>query len=81
VFVQVDNLFDTRNELSVYASSGRALTNLEQTYNATLFSDIRRRITRGDAGMIPIASINDYYAYEGRLSSPRLVRLGFTVNF
>jgi len=81
VFLQVDNLFDTKNELSVYASSGRALTNLEQTYNATLFNDIRRRIARGDAGMIPIASINDYYAYEGRLSSPRLVRLGFTVNF
>jgi outer membrane receptor protein involved in Fe transport len=81
VFIQVDNLFDTENELYVYASSGRALTNIEQTYNATLFTDIRRRIARGDIGMIPVSSIDNYYAYAGAISSPRLVRLGISMNF
>jgi len=33
VYLQVDNLFDTQNELSVYSNSGRALYNIEEVVN------------------------------------------------
>ncbi len=81
IFVQVDNLFDTENELYVYANSGRALYNIEQTLNPFQFSDLRNRIVRGDPGLIPVAALDEYYADPGNISSPRLVRLGVSVNF
>jgi outer membrane receptor protein involved in Fe transport len=82
VFVQVENLFDTRNELAVYASSGRALTNVEQTLNAVEFLDLRNRINRGDPGLFDIDQINGYYSNRPeRISKPREVRLGFSVLF
>ncbi|MEW6511444.1 MAG: TonB-dependent receptor [Bacteroidota bacterium] len=81
VFVQVDNLFDAENELYVYANSGRALFNIDQVTNPAAFNDIRRRIARGDPGMIPASAIDSYYANPGNISAPRLVRLGASVTF
>ena len=81
MFLQVDNLFDVENELYVYANSGSALYNVEQTLNPTQYQDVRNRIERGDPGMVPISAIDNYYANPGNLSTPRLVRLGLSVNF
>ncbi len=82
VFLQVLNLFDTQNELSVYASSGRALSNVEQTQNAVQFSDIRNRINRGDPGLFNISQIDNYYSQRPeRVNAPREVRLGFSILF
>ncbi len=82
IFVQVENLFDTQNERYVYASSGRALTNVEEKLSAVQFNDLRNRIERGDAGMIPESAIdNYYYSRPERLNPPREVRLGFSIIF
>jgi outer membrane receptor protein involved in Fe transport len=76
VFLQVDNLFDVRNELYVYA-----LYNIEETTNPSLFNDLRRRIAREDPSMIPASAVDNYYANPGNLSAPRLVRFGASLTF
>ncbi len=82
LFLQVMNLFDTQNELSVYQSSGRALSAVEQTTNYSQFSDIVRRINNGDPGLFGIQQINNYYSQRPEnVSTPREVRLGFSVLF
>lgn len=81
VFVQVDNLFDTENEQYVYLSTGRALTAIEQTTDPTRFDDLRKRIQRGDVGIVPMNALDSYYANPGNISSPRLVRIGATIAF
>lgn len=80
LFLQIENLFDTENERYVYASSGRALSNVEQIQNPYEFSDIRRRIERGDAGLFGIDQVDNYYSQRPeRVSRPREVRLGFSI--
>ncbi len=82
LFLQVENLFDTQNELSVYSSSGRALSNIEQVQNPYTFSDIRNRISRGDRGLFGVDQIDGYYSKRPeRVNSPREVRLGFSFLF
>ncbi len=82
VFLQVQNLFDTENERFVYASSGRALSAVEETSNSFQFTDIRKRIKRGDKGLFDMDEIDGYYSKRPeRISSPREVRLGFSVIF
>jgi outer membrane receptor for ferrienterochelin and colicin len=82
VFLQVDNLFDVENELSVYANSGRALYNISETLEPYLFNDLRYRIAeRMDPGMIPISAVDRYYANPANVSSPRLVRIGASIVF
>ncbi len=80
-FVQVDNLFDTENELSVYASTGRALYSIEEVTEPTRFLDLQKRYVRGDTGLVPQEAIDNYYANPATLSSPRLVRTGFSILF
>lgn len=82
VFLQIENLFDTENETSVWASSGRALSNVEQTLQANQFNDLRSRIARGDAGMIGSGYLDNYYSWRPeRVNRPREVRLGFSILF
>jgi len=82
VFLQVENLFDTQNELSVYTSSGRALSNVEQVQSAFEFSDLRRRINNSDPGLFGLDVIDNYYsARPERVNRPREVRIGFSVLF
>jgi len=92
IFLQVDNLFDIQNELYVYANSGRALYNIEETTNPTRFADLRHRIGytdpvtgqtvgRGDPGMPPISAIDNYYANPANISRPRLIRFGASLAF
>jgi outer membrane receptor protein involved in Fe transport len=79
LFIQVDNLFDTENELYVYANSGRALYNIEETLRPELLNPMRDRINRGDPGMIPISGVDNYYANPGNISTPRLIRIGASI--
>ncbi|MBI9070743.1 MAG: TonB-dependent receptor [Melioribacteraceae bacterium] len=81
VFLQIDNLFDTENEKSVYASSGEALSSVEQTLNAVQFDDLRTRIERKDGGMLGTDVLDNYYKRAERVSSPREIRLGFSIVF
>ena len=82
LFLQVENLFDTENELFVYTSSGRALSNVEQVQNSLEFKNLKDRITRGDAGLVPLSQIENYYSQRpDRVNRPREVRLGFSLLF
>lgn len=81
LFLQVENLFDRENELYVYANSGRALYSIDEVLNPAQFQDLRRRIQRGDVGLIPMSAVDNYYANPGNISRPRLVRVGITASF
>ncbi len=82
VFLQINNLFDNQNELSVYASTGRALKTVDETINPNLFRDIKTRINRGDPGLFGIDEINGYYSTRPeRVNRPREIRVGFSVMF
>jgi len=82
VFLQVDNLLDIENEYAVYASSGRALSNVEQVINKIEFNDIKKRINRNDPGLFGIEQIDNYYTQRPeRVSRPREVRLGLSIIF
>ena len=82
VFVHINNLFDTQNDRYVYASSGKALSNVEQELNANQFSDLRDRISRGDPGIIDASYLDQYYSQRPEnVNRPREVRLGFSIIF
>jgi outer membrane receptor protein involved in Fe transport len=82
VFLQVENLFDTENERTVYANSGKSLTSVDETTNAISFEKIKNRIERGDPGLFDKSVIdNYYYTRPNRVSLPREVRLGFSLLF
>jgi outer membrane receptor protein involved in Fe transport len=81
VFIQVDNLFDTENEVAVYSNSGRALYNADIVANPTRFNEITRRINNGDPGMIPMSAITNYDKNPNNISRPRLVRFGVSLYF
>lgn len=82
VFLYVTNLFDTQNDRYVYASSGKALSNVEQALNANQFDELRSRISRGDAGIMSEKYIDQYYSQRPEnVNKPREVRLGFSLIF
>lgn len=82
VFVQVENLFDIRNENYVYASTGRSLTSLDPTLNPYQFKDTKDRILRGDPGLFGTDQIDYYYSNRPeRVSRPREIRFGFSIIF
>lgn len=82
LFAQIENLFDTQNELYVYASTGRALSAIEEKDINIVFSDILRRINRGDPGLVPMREIEKYYSLRPeRVNRPREIRMGFQLIF
>lgn len=82
LFLQVSNLFDTQNELTVNQSSGRALSSVEQQLDSGQLDDLRKRISRGDPGMIDLDHVNGYYSLRPQnVNRPREVRLGFSILF
>lgn len=82
LFTQIENLFDTQNELFVFASTGRALSAIEEKDINITFSDILRRIKRGDPGLIPLKEIERYYSLRPeRVNRPREIRFGFQLIF
>jgi outer membrane receptor protein involved in Fe transport len=81
LLLQVDNLFDKENEISVYSNSGRALYSADQVANPYQFIQTRSRIVRGDPGMIPLSAVDNFYQDPTNISRPRLVRLGLSLYF
>lgn len=81
IFLLVDNLFDVKNELDVYASSGSALYDINTVLNPNRFADIRGRINRGDPGLIPASVLDNIDANPRNVSQPRLVRIGASILF
>ncbi|MEN8191206.1 MAG: TonB-dependent receptor [Bacteroidota bacterium] len=80
LFLWVANVLDFQNELSVWASSGRALTSVLEETDASIYDDIRGRI-ESDPGLFDMSAIDNYYARPDRVSRPREIRLGFSVIF
>jgi outer membrane receptor protein involved in Fe transport len=81
VFLLVDNLLDTQNETDVYSNSGRALYSADEVANPHQFDQITTQIKRGDAGLIPMSAIDNYFQNPTNVSRPRLVRLGVSLYF
>lgn len=82
IFLWVQNLLDTQNERTVYPSTGRALSSVEETTNANAFRNIENRIERGDPGLFGMDEMDGYYYRRPeRVSPPREIRLGFSVLF
>jgi len=81
IFLQVQNLFDVENQIYVWSNSGQSLYNADEKRTAINFEDIRKRINRGDAGLIPVSEIDNYYVRGEWLSRPREVRAGVSVVF
>ncbi|MCF6269743.1 MAG: TonB-dependent receptor [Melioribacteraceae bacterium] len=82
VFLWISNVLDNQNELTVYPSTGRALSTIEETNNPTQFNNIRNRIEGGEKGLFDISEIDNYYTGRPeRVNRPREVRLGFSLNF
>jgi hypothetical protein len=75
IFAKVFNLFDTLNENSVYASTGRS----DYTLSATRGPAIE---TNRLAEIYPeIKTADEFYANPAFYLSPREVRLGLSVDF
>lgn len=81
LFLQVDNIFDTQNEIDVYSNSGDALYNADQVANPAQFQEVRNRISKGHLGLVPLSSIENYFVDPRNVSRPRLVRFGFGIIF
>ena len=64
-------------KFDVYSNSGKALYNANQIANPNEFDPTRNRIVRGDAGLIPISAIDNYYKDHKNASRPRLVSTWF----
>jgi len=70
LFMKVYNLFDRRNELTVYGDTGRATTNLEPQY----------RVHRA-TGTKSLYSLEECYTRPDFYSGPRRVILGISIEF
>jgi outer membrane receptor protein involved in Fe transport len=81
IFIQIDNLFDTKNEISVYPNSGKALYNANEVAFPAEFNEVMTRIERGDVGLVPISAVDNYYVDPTNISKPRLIRLGLSMMF
>jgi outer membrane receptor protein involved in Fe transport len=82
LFLQVYNLFDTENQQFVYASTGESLRSVDPAVFPFQFNNVRNRIERGDPGMFSEDVIDNYYSKRPeRVSSPREIRLGFSILF
>ena len=82
IFLQVENLFDTQNDIQVYQSTGQALKAIDESTNPTLFDALRARYTESQYGLFPEAELDNYYSWRPEMvNRPREVRLGFSILF
>lgn len=80
-YLQVFNLFDTKNERFVHSNTGRSLFDLNEAINPNLFNNLRRTIQQNPDDFFPEKFLDDFYQREDWLSAPREVLLGFTFTF
>ncbi len=81
VFLQVENLLDTQNEIFVHTNTGSSLSNLDETLNPGLFNNLRRTIRRNPDDFFPETFLDDFYQREDWLSRPREIFVGMTFGF
>lgn len=76
IFAEARNLLDLDNERFVWASTGRALTSLEEVTNPNRFSNLLRAMESAPQIFFPRRFIDNYYQREDFLSEPREIRVG-----
>ncbi|MFQ5583366.1 MAG: hypothetical protein ACE5GL_02890, partial [Calditrichia bacterium] len=81
LYLQVFNLFDTKNERFIHSNTGRSLFNLNVAINPNRFNNLRRTIQQNPDDFFPEKFLDDFYQREDWLSAPREVLLGFTFTF
>jgi outer membrane receptor protein involved in Fe transport len=82
VFLQVENLFDNQNDLTVYSSTGEALKTIDPSVNPNQFNQLEQRIERGDPGLFSQDELDNFYNWRPeRINRPREIRLGFSLLF
>lgn len=81
VFMQINNVFDTMNDVLVHTNTGRSLTNLESSTNPNRFNNLRETISGNEDDFFPVEFLDKFYQREDYLSEPREVRLGMTFDF
>lgn len=85
VFLQIENLFDSQNDLSVYSSTGEALKSIDPSVNPNQFDNLRERMSDaefGDGGLFDPSELDNYYNWRPeRVNRPREIRLGFSLLF
>ncbi len=84
LFLRVDNLFDTVNEIFIYTDSGRSLSSVFEVVNAHQFDDLRGRLQRGDFGSYgPTfqSALDKYYQRADFVGAPREIRAGMSMSF
>ena len=71
IFVNINNLLDTRNEISVYGDTGRANSTIEQTRANSIspYEPMRPN------------SLNDYFSHPEWYSEPRSIQLGLEIRW
>ncbi len=81
IFMQVDNLFDMRNERFVHLNTGKSLNNLNETIRENLFNDLRQTIANDPGNFFPAQFLDTFYQREDFLSEPREIRWGMSFDF
>ncbi|NIV92984.1 TonB-dependent receptor [candidate division KSB1 bacterium] len=81
VFMQIDNVLDTRNERRVHFDTGRSLVSLDETTNPNLFDNLREEIRENPGNFFPEQFLDNFYQREDFLGAPREVRGGMTFQF
>ena len=81
IFMQINNVFDTMNDVLVHTNTGRSLTNLESSTNPNRFNNLRETISSSEEDFFPAEFLDKFYQREDYLNEPREVRLGMTFDF
>jgi outer membrane receptor protein involved in Fe transport len=81
IFMQIENLLDTQNEIFVHTNTGSSLTNLNEVQNPTLFNNLTRTISRNPDDFFPVEFLDNFYQREDWLSEPREIFLGMAFSF
>lgn len=81
IFLQVENLLDTKNEIFVHTTTGSSLTSIEESQNPRRFNALRETIEKDQKNYFPVKFLDDFYQREDWLSEPREVFVGMTFDF
>jgi len=81
VFMQMQNVLDTKNELRIHNDTGRSLMSLDETTRPTLFNNLRNTINNDPSNFFPVQFLDDFYQREDFLGPPREIRWGVTYDF
>ncbi len=81
VFMQLENVLDSKIERRVHLNTGRSLNSLNESTQPTLFNNLRETIAADPSNFFPVQFLDDFYQREDFLSPPREIRWGLTFEF